>query len=206
VSGSSRPRRQRQSEASPPRSPGATESTRSLLDRARSGDSTALEEVCARYLPRLARWAEGRLPARARRTIDTGDLVQDTLINTLEHLPVIRADFVGSFPAYLRTAILNRIRNEHRRLARQQEETARDDAVADLAPNPLEETIGRDLAARYEAGLSRLSEKDRSILFLRLEMHMKYRDIAEALDKSNANAARMAALRAMERLAREIEP
>jgi DNA-directed RNA polymerase specialized sigma24 family protein len=75
----------------------------------------------------------------------------------------------------------------------------------DTSPSPLEQTIGRDLSAQYEAALHRLNERDRSILFLRLEMNMRYRDIAEALDKPTANAARMAALRALERLAQEFE-
>jgi hypothetical protein len=37
-----------------------------LVLRARGGDQEALNDLCARYLPRLQRWAHGRLPASAR--------------------------------------------------------------------------------------------------------------------------------------------
>ena len=37
-----------------------------LLLRARTGDPDAVELLCARYLPRLHRWARGRLPRGAR--------------------------------------------------------------------------------------------------------------------------------------------
>jgi len=46
-----------------------------LLARARQGDSAALEEVFARAIPLLTRWARGRLPRWARDMVDTDDLV-----------------------------------------------------------------------------------------------------------------------------------
>jgi len=93
------------------------ESTRSLLERAKTGDDEAIDEICSRYLPRLSRWATGRLPARARGLVDTADLAQETLIRTLRRLDSINASHPASLPAYLRTAILNRIRDEIRRVA-----------------------------------------------------------------------------------------
>ena len=39
-----------------------------------------------RYLPRLSRWASGRLPRWARDLSDTDDLVQDTLIRSVANL------------------------------------------------------------------------------------------------------------------------
>src|SRR4030095_1604422 len=42
-----------------------------LVMRARGGDQDALNDLCARYLPRLQRWAHGRLPASARRAPET---------------------------------------------------------------------------------------------------------------------------------------
>ena len=49
------------------------ETTFSLVVRARGGDRAALDELCLRYLPRLRRWAHGRLPAWTRQAIDTED-------------------------------------------------------------------------------------------------------------------------------------
>ena len=63
--------------------PGADDSVESqssmtLLRRAQEGDSEARDALIARYLPRLARWASGRLPVWVRDGADTQDLVQET--------------------------------------------------------------------------------------------------------------------------------
>src|SRR5687767_3598084 len=62
----------------------ASEATLVLIARARDGDADALNDLCARYLPRLQRWAHGRLPSGARGAIDTHDLVQETLTHVVQ--------------------------------------------------------------------------------------------------------------------------
>jgi hypothetical protein len=42
------------------------EPTLTLLQRLRAGDAAARERLVARYLPRLTRWAHGRLPTPQR--------------------------------------------------------------------------------------------------------------------------------------------
>src|SRR5438876_589565 len=59
------------------------ESSFELLRRVQAGDSVALNDLCARYLPRLRKWAHGRLPALTRASLDTQDLVQDTLTQVI---------------------------------------------------------------------------------------------------------------------------
>jgi RNA polymerase sigma-70 factor, ECF subfamily len=56
-----------------PESDPVWESTLSLLTRVRGGDEAALNDLFARYLPLMRRWAAGRLPrwARDRFTGDT---------------------------------------------------------------------------------------------------------------------------------------
>ena len=176
------------------------ESTLSLLNRAQTGDSEALERLCTRYLPRLYRWATGRLPPRARSTVETGDLVQETLLNTIRRLGGIRPRHAGDFPAYLRTAILNRLRDE----VRKPEVAQLDGTEADPSPSPLEETIGRDLTERYEKAFTRLKEDHRAALFLRIELEMSHEDVADALNKPSADAARKVIYRALIRLAQEM--
>ena len=68
-------------------SPGEA-TTIQLLARAREGDEGALDEVFARSIPPLRRWARGRLPRWARGLMDTDDLVQDTVISTLRQIDV----------------------------------------------------------------------------------------------------------------------
>src|SRR4030095_8505723 len=62
------------------------ESSINLVRRAHEGDEAARNELCARYLPRMRRWAHGRLPKSARSAIDTLDLVQDTFMRALQRL------------------------------------------------------------------------------------------------------------------------
>ena len=182
----------------------AGETTRSLLDRAQTGDERALEEILARYLPRLMRWATGRLPRAARDIVDTDDLVQDSLIKVVRTLGSIRDRNPGTFPAYLRKAVLYRLYDETRRAARQPGATRLNGNEPDPSPSPLDDSIGRELASRYEAALLRLNDDDRAVLFLRIEMRMNYREMADALEKASADAARMATNRAVVRLATEM--
>ena len=66
-----------------------THSSFELLVRAQDGDEAARNELCARYLPRLRRWAHGRLPVWAREHLDTEDIVQDTLLRSVRQLDVV---------------------------------------------------------------------------------------------------------------------
>src|SRR5687767_10382242 len=91
------------------------ESSFDLLQRVRSGDSEALNRLFQRYLPALTRWARGRLPNWARDGADTQDLVQDTVIQAMKHLDTFRPQRTGALQAYLRQALMNRIRDELRR-------------------------------------------------------------------------------------------
>src|SRR5262245_31483701 len=92
------------------RSPRPVESTAVLVDRIRHGDEAALERLFERYLPLLQRWAHGRLPARARGTADTDDLVQVTLMRALKRIEVFEVRREGAFLAYLRSILLNAVR------------------------------------------------------------------------------------------------
>ena len=68
-----------------------------LVRRARTGDTAAENELCVRYLPRLQRWAHGRLPAWARGALDTHDLVQDTFIQVLRRIGEFEPRHEGAF-------------------------------------------------------------------------------------------------------------
>jgi RNA polymerase sigma-70 factor (ECF subfamily) len=182
----------------------AVETTRSLLDRAQNGDDQALEAILDRYLPRLMRWATGRLPRAARDVVDTEDLVQDSLIKVVRTLGGIRKRHPGTFPSYLRKAVLNRLHDEVRRAARRPGVSALDGTEMDPSPSPLEETIGREAADRYESALLRLSDRDRGMIFLRIEMGLSYPEMADTLGDLSADTARQATNRAVVRLATEL--
>jgi RNA polymerase sigma-70 factor, ECF subfamily len=187
-----------------PEPEGPTDSTLSLITRARSGDNQALEDLMARYLPVLSRWATGRLPTPARDLFDTSDLVQETLIKTFKRLEGFEHRGEGALYAYLRQAVLNRIRDELRKAHRRPERVELDEGQPDQGVSPLEAAIGREGVERYEAALERLSEDERDLIVTRLELGLTYAEMAAVLRKSSPDAARMAVGRALVRLAEEL--
>jgi RNA polymerase sigma factor (sigma-70 family) len=181
------------------------ESSLSLLERARAGDRQALDELTARYLPRLRRWASGRLPRWARDLADTEDLVQDTILQTVKRIDEFEPRNEGALQAYLRQGVVNRIRDEFRRAARRPWSAELDPRIPDSGASPLEEVIGRQALDRYERALAQLRPQDRDAIIARIEMHSTNDEIAAALGKPSANAARMTVERALLRLAEEMK-
>jgi RNA polymerase sigma factor (sigma-70 family) len=181
------------------------ESTFQLIERARVGDQEAIERLFARHLKPLQRWASGRLPKWARDLADTDDLVQDTLVQTFKRIEAFEPRRVGALQAYLRQAVLNRIRNELRRKGRQPHATDLENLDVESADSPLEQAIGREAVERYEQALQRLTAEEREAIIARVELGYNYEELAEALGKPTSEAARKAARRALLRLAQEME-
>src|SRR5450631_3147002 len=94
------------------------EPTIELVVRARAGDRLAMEALLERCLPPLKRWAHGRLPAAMRGHLDTGDLVQEAALHAVGRLDQFEPRHVGAMQAYLRQSVINRIRDEVRRIGR----------------------------------------------------------------------------------------
>jgi RNA polymerase sigma factor (sigma-70 family) len=182
------------------------ESTVDLLARARSGDSLAADALFRRYLPPLRRWARGRLPRYARDLLETEDIVQETMVHAFRRLENFELRHDGALHAYLRQAVVNRIRDEVRRAQRRPlAEELKTQEHEDQGMSPLEEAIGQEALERYEQALARLREDDRQAIVARVELGLSYADVAVALGRPTADAARMAVARALVRLAREME-
>ena len=174
-------------------------STFELLERFKQGDNDAVSLLVERSLPPLKRWARGRLPQWARGTADTQDLVQDAVIRALPRLKAFEARHPGALQAYLRQAITNHIRDEIRRVNARPATELRD-SHPDISPSPLEEAIGREGVERYEAALKELRPAEREAIIARIELQQSYEEVAIALGKPSADAARMAVTRALKAL------
>ena len=180
--------------------PIALTSTLELLERFKQGDDEAVNLLVERSLPPLKRWARGRLPHWARGTADTQDLVQDAVVRALPRLKVFEARHPGALQAYLRQAITNHIRDEIRRVNTRPASEELRDSHPDTSPSPLEEAIGREGVERYEAALNELRPADREAIIARIELQQSYEEVAIALGKPSADAARMAVTRALKAL------
>jgi RNA polymerase sigma factor (sigma-70 family) len=163
------------------------ESSFDLIQRAQGGDDDALNSLLERYLPRLRRWARGRLPAYARDLGDTNDLIQEAAIGTFRNL---------------RTAVVNRIHDEVRRAGRRPPLDEISTALPTPQTSPLEHAIGQEALGRYERALAQLGDVEREAVIARIELGFSYEEVAALVGKSSAGAARVAISRALDKLAR----
>jgi RNA polymerase sigma-70 factor (ECF subfamily) len=179
-------------------------SSSALIMRARDGDVDACNELCARYLPRLRRWAHGRLPPWAREHLDTEDIVQDTLMQSVRQLDVFTPHHDRAFCAYVSQALRNRLRDAMRRATTRPPGQALPVDLPAQEPSPLEQAVGGQMLVRYDAALQRLSERDRELVLARVELGLGYEEIAGLLTLPSIAAARVAVSRALVRLAVEM--
>jgi RNA polymerase sigma factor (sigma-70 family) len=175
-----------------------------LLLRARSGDEEACNELCALYLPRLRRWAHGRLPGWARQHLDTEDIVQDTLMRSVRQLSAFTPQHERAFCAYVSQALRNRLRDAMRRATTRPASQPLSPEEPASDPSPLEQALGTQMLGRYDMALQRLREPDRELVVARVELGLDYEEIAGLLDKPSVTAARVAVSRALLRLASEM--
>ena len=179
-------------------------STVRLLEQAREGDKAALDALFGRHLPLLERWATGRLPRWARDIADTQDLVQDTVFQTFKRIEHFEPRGTGALQAYLRQALTNRIRTEFRRKGRTPDRASLDHELRDQRTSPIEAAIGREALEHYEEALQTLQPVERDLVVSRVELDLTWQEVADAFGKPSVDAARMATVRALVRLADEM--
>lgn len=131
--------------------------------------------------------------------------MQDALLQALSHLGAFRPRHDGALQAYLRQAVHHRILDLIKQARRRPVGEDPSLEPADPAPSPLEQALGADALQRYEAALAALRDEDREAIVLRVELHCEYAQIAGALGKPSADAARMSVGRALVRLAEEMD-
>ena len=71
--------------------------------------------------------------------------------------------------------------------------------------SPLDAAIGQEALDCYDAALGRLRPEDCEAVVTRVEFGLSFQEVARALGKPSADAARMAVVRALVRLAEEID-
>jgi len=180
------------------------EPTIELVMRGRDGDRQAVEALLQRCVPYIRRFAHGRLPAAARGSLDTSDLVQEIVLHVLRRLDVFVPRHVGAMQAYLRQSVINRIRDEVRKIGRHPAPSELpDDLVSDLE-SPHEQAVMNEAVERYHAALMKVSPRDRELIVARIELQWSHAEIAAQLGLHTADAARMAVGRALKRLTAQL--
>jgi len=164
-----------------------------------------VEALLQRCVPRLRRWAHGRLPAAARGGLDTEDVVQESVLHVLGRLDAFEPRHVGAMQAYLRQSVINRIRDEVRRIGRQPPPLELPEDHPSDATSPLEVAIQAEEYTRYRRALGNLGPRDRELVVARIEGQWTASEIADQMGLT-VDAARMAVGRAVRRLANKLGP
>jgi RNA polymerase sigma factor (sigma-70 family) len=175
------------------------EPTIELVIRAREGDGAAVEAILERCLPKLRRWAHGRLPSAVRGYMDTGDLVQETALHVLARLENFEVRHVGAMQAYLRTSVVNAVRDAVRRIGRSPAAVELPDDLRSREDSPLEAAIREETYQRYRGALAKLRPRDRELIISRIDLQWTPVEIAAHFGLSAATARRVIT-RALRRL------
>jgi len=93
-----------------------------------------------------------------------------TVLRAVKRIDQFESRHEGALQAYLRQAIVNRIRDEVRRTKRSPVATELDENASDRGASPLESAIGTEALERYEAALARLRPEEREAIVARVEM------------------------------------
>jgi RNA polymerase sigma-70 factor (ECF subfamily) len=96
------------------------------------------------------------------------------------------------------------VREELRRKGRRPEETSLNGLETEPELSPLEQAISGEAVGRYQEALARLGPEQREAIIGRVELGYTYQELAEALGKPTAEAARKTAQRALVRLVEEM--
>lgn len=175
--------------------------TTQLVRNYREGNEDALNTLYSRYMPLLRRWASGRLPAHGRNVSETEDLVQVAFTRAFNRLDKFESERPGAFLAYLRTILINLIRDELRRSTARPQLLSMTHSFQDSGASIVEAAVGAETLEQYERAMLQLPEDKRHAVMMRVEFDFTYEEIAEELNLPSANAPRMMISRALVELA-----
>ena len=124
------------------------------------------------------------MPRYARSDANTEDVVQDAFLRTLRRIKRFQHRTVGGLQAYLRQAVVNRVRDLIRGSKRRGPASAVEFEPRDWKPSPLEAAIMREQLDHFLEALRRLRPADRQVIVWRIELGYTADEIATKLGKS----------------------
>jgi len=126
--------------------------------------------------------------------------VQDAAISAIARLDTFEPRHVGAMQAYLRQSVINRIRDEMRRVGRRPAAVELPPDVPSDDPSPLDQALEHESYERYRSALNGLKPRERELVIARVEAQWSLSEIADHFGFNSVDAARMAVRRAAERL------
>jgi RNA polymerase sigma-70 factor (ECF subfamily) len=184
-----------------------------LVRRAQHGDAAAREALFARYGGRVLAIVRARLGVRLRGNLESGDILQEALLEALRGLERFEMREESSLIRWLAQLV------EHRITARASYHAAskRDAPVVPLEgepsagvslaselsahqPGPATELVAREATDSVQSALAELPERQRELVLLRDYAGASWEEVARAVSAPSAAAARMLHARALVRL------
>jgi RNA polymerase sigma-70 factor (ECF subfamily) len=176
--------------------------SRELLDQAKAGSPEALNRIYERCAGRLLAFIRLRLGRDLRSRLESRDILQATLLKSLEHVSDLKAQETRSVMAWLARIAEHEIRDCADFHHRQRRDAARETPLADDAPLPaltrsaLSRVILDEEATRLEQAIDSLAPAHREVILLRKFEELSFSEIAQRLGKTE-DACRMLLARAM---------
>jgi RNA polymerase sigma-70 factor, ECF subfamily len=193
------------------------DTTRRMLDEAKSGDSAAVERLLGEFREPLRKVIDLRLDPVLARRVDASDIVQDVLLEANQRLTEYLKAPNMPFHLWLRHLAQDRIIDTHRRHRQAQRRSIdREQAIqrpawtdassvqlvaqlVDAEQTPASAAIHQELQRRLSDALGQLGDDDRDIILMRHHEQLSNQDVAAALGLTEA-AASMRYLRALRKL------
>jgi RNA polymerase sigma-70 factor, ECF subfamily len=166
------------------------EEHRTLVDRARAGDTSAWEALYRRAFPKLLAYARARLDEEGAR-----DAVAETMSRAVAEIHRFRwAD--KAIDAWLFGILRHVVTDAHRAQGRSRHVP---ESAPGAAPGPLDQVVLSEDHEAVRFAFARLSPSDREVLELRVVAGLPVEEVALVLDRK-AGAVRMAQSRALSRM------
>jgi RNA polymerase sigma-70 factor (ECF subfamily) len=191
--------------------------TADLLERARRGDSQALNMIFARYRDRLLKMVEMRLDMRLRARVDASDVIQDAYLEVVRRLDRYLQQPNMPLFLWLRFLVSERLMILHRhhlgtkmRDARRQislyrkalpevSTTALASCLLGKYTSPTDAAVRAERAIRLQEALNTIEPLDREVLALRHFEQLTRAETAQVLGIEEPAAAKRY-VRALKRL------
>ena len=164
--------------------------TEALLDHARTGSENAWRIIYERYRVFLILAVRARITNSAPVVFDPEDIVQLAFLAAWDRIKLFTYRGEGSFRRWLRTIVVNKARDELRRLQREKnkrqfpQESNRLDGFADDSQHrPSRTILKKEETEAVVAALSELCEEEQEILTMREFEGKTWSEIGEILDR-----------------------
>ncbi|WP_020108744.1 sigma-70 family RNA polymerase sigma factor [Nocardia sp. 348MFTsu5.1] len=177
------------------------------LDRAvaaaTQGDRSALSDVLESVRPMVVRYCRARVGGGERHSLSADDVAQEVCMAVMTALPRYQ-DQGRPFMAFVYGIAAHKVADAHRAAGRNKSEPV-EELPEQLATGggPEQRAIDSDAGRRMNALLTKLPEKQREVLILRVVVGLSAEETAAAIG-STAGAVRVAQHRALAKLKKEL--